>query len=807
MTNNLVIMLYYLKTAAKSFTRNKSVTAINLAGLAIALCVCFLVMLYVRFETGYDAYNTNAADIYRLVTDVKSGSNIDYESASAPMGPAIQAAFPEVKAQTRIFLDNLLIQKDDKTFGDEEIAYTDASLFNVFTIPLVSGNPATVFDKPFNMVLSQTAAKKYFGNADPVGKTLLVDGKQPALVTGVMQDMPVNSHLRVDIFFSMPTLLQVFNPSRATDWTKFGCNTYLLLQPGYNASQLTAKLPAFVKQHVNQSTAAYTMQLEPLRSIYLHGKPRGWRTGSVATGSITNVYIFIFTAALVLIIACINFVNLATAVALKRAKEVAVRKVIGAEKKQLIVQFLIDAMLLAFIAAAIALALSALLLPAFNSMAGKVIATSVFQSPVYIAYMAAIALFTGLAAGIYPAIYLSSFKPIAHLKGSFVKGTKGALLRKVLVTAQFSFAIILIVATLVVLGQVNYMQQKQLGFKKSHIMVIDFHFDGRILLSHENVRQQLLSVPGVTSVSYSSCIPGRPNVKMVTSISNSNGLVKAENMGAYSVDNSFLNQYGISITAGRNFLPIASDSDQALLLNEAAVRQLGYKNVADVIGKKFTQAGFYNADEYTGTVIGVVKDFNYHSLREEIAPLAINMYNWRLTYLNLTLAGDNIPATINTLETKWAQLAPGLPMSYSFADDTFNAQYLAETNFATLFKYFTTVAIMLSCLGLFGLCAFSTAQRSRETGIRKVLGASSLNIAGLLGKQFLQPVVLAILIASPIAWLAMHNWLQHYAYHTIIGWQVFATAGAAAITVSIITIGYHTIKASLVNPAVSLKTE
>jgi len=802
------MLLNYIKTSLKSFRANKLATLINLVGLAIALCICLLVLLYVRFETGYDSYNVNVRDIYRLVTDVKTGTATDYRTAAAPMGPAMQAAFPEVKAQTRLFLDNLLIQKDEQAFGDEEIAYADSTLFTVFTLPLVSGNPATVFSKPFNTVLSETAAKKYFGSTDAVGKTLIVDGTQPAVVTGIMKDMPANSQLRVDILFSMQTLLQVFNPSRANDWTKFGCNTYLLLQPGTNAARIKAKLPAFVKQHIDDKSSQYNLQLEPLQSVYLHGKPRGWRTGSIVTGNITNVYIFIFTAVLVLVIACINFINLATAISLKRAKQIAVRKVVGAGKTQLLLQFLSDAVLLSLIAAVLALLLGQLLLPVFNTIAGKVIATSVLQSPLYIGWLTGIAIVTGLAAGIYPALHLSALNPVKHLKASYYRGGKGALLRKVLVTAQFSLSIILVIATLVVLAQVNYMQHKQPGFDKDQALAIDYHFDGRVFENHETFRQQLLNVPGVTAASYSSCIPGKATVKMLTGIVNANGSLQQADMDAYSIDNAFLQQYSIPVIAGRGFLAnSAQDSSSALLLNETAVKALGYKTLADVIGKPFTQAGFNHDDGYTGTVIGVVKDFHYQSLKEAIEPLTINMYQWRYTYLNLTLSHTNLPATINALQKKWAQLAPGLPMSYVFTDDAFNAQYVAEERFVTLFTAFAVVAIILSCLGLFGLCAFSAASRSKETGIRKVLGATGYNIVALLSKDFLQPVALAMLIACPLAWFAMHSWLQHYAYHTVISWQYFVMAGVAVTGISVVTISYHTIKASLVNPALILKTE
>lgn len=793
----------YFKTTVKYLWQHKAFAGINIIGLATALCVCFFAMLYVNFELGYDSFNKQAKNIYRLVTDVQTQTGRDYQSTSAPMAIALQAAFPEVKAATRVFLDNLIIQKDENNFTDETIAYADGSLFDVFTLPMISGKTSTMLEAPYTIVLSETAAKKYFGAENPVGKTLLLEGKFPAAVTGLMKDMPHNAHFRVDIFVSMATLLKEWNQNMATNWTRFGFYTYLLLPENYNTAKLTSRFPSFLADQIHNTETKYTLGLEPLRSVYLDGKARGSRTGSSVHGNINNVYIFLIVSVFVLLIGAINFINLATAFSLKRAKETGVRKVLGASRKQLIFQYLADAVFLSIAAYLLACLLCFLFLPLFNNISGKVISDSIFDKPLYFLLLLFIALTTGLLSGIYPAFFLSGFKPIASLKGSFITSLKGATIRKALVVAQFSISIILIIATIVVYNQLDYMRTQELGFKKDHMLVIDFHFDERILEHTETVKSQLKEIPGITFASIGSAVPGRANRKLSFSIENSSSNMVNADWDLYAVDKDFLQQYNINIIAGRNFSPqIASDTTAAIIINEAAVKSLGYKNPQEAIGKRFAQKGS------NGLITGIIKDFHFKSYAEDIQPLAVKMSPWFFTFITLDISSNNMNATIGKIEEVWKSVAPGLPLIYNFSDETYDAQYKDEARFGKLFVCLAALAIFISCLGLYGLSAFSTVQRTKEIGIRKILGASSLDIVNSLSKDFLKLVLLAAVIASPIAWLAMQQWLEHnYAYRISIGWQVFATAGIIAVTIAFVTVCFHTVKAATANPVKSLRTE
>lgn len=790
------------KTAFRYLWSHKIFSDINLIGLATGLCVCFFALLYVQFELSYDNYNQKEDRIYRLVTDVKTPAGINYESASAPMAPAIQAAFPEVQSATRVFLDYLIVQKDQDNFGEEAIAYADSSLFSVFTLPLLRGNSATVFNAPFDIVLSETYARKYFGNDDPIGKTLLIDGKNRATVTGVMKDMPYNSHFRVGLFLSMSTLLKEYAPSMNTNWNKFGFYTYLLLPKNYDPARLAAKLPDFVKKNMDESQVKYSLALEPLKDVYLKEKPRGNRTGTSASGNISNVYIFSLIAIFVLFIACFNFINLTTAFSLQRAKEIGVRKVLGASKKQLIFQFLFDAVLLCIIAVVIALFLCVFLLPVFNQLSEKIISISIFEHIHYVGLLLLIAFSIGLLSGIYPAFFLSSFQPISSLKGKFISGTKGLALRKVLVVTQFAISIILIVATIVVYTQLHFMKNHELGFKKDHQLVIDFHFDKQIIDHEEAVKQQLSGIPGIGKISMSSAIPGRYNHTFPTEIENPDKGMTEFRTNSYFVDYDFLSQYQIQLIAGRYFSKdISSDLKNAMIINEATLKSLGYNDPNAAIGKRFTQRG------NSGTIIGVVKDFHFHSFTEEVQPLTLMVTPGFFTFLTLNISSKNLQATLKNLESKWKELAPGMPMIYFFADDAYNAQYKSEAQFGKLFLCLSVIAILLSCLGLLGLSAFSTVERTKEIGIRKVLGSSVPAIVKLLTKDFLKLILIAFVIGVPIAWLGMYKWLQEFAYRIHISWWIFALAGISVMVIALLTISFQAIKAAIANPVDSLRSE
>ena len=788
----------YFKTSLRYLQNHKAYSLINLSGLALGMCVCFFALVYVDFELSYDTHHEKADRIYRVVTDVQTSTGTTYESSHGPLVATIRESFPEVEAATHIFLDYLIIQKDNAIYNEEKIAYADSSLFSVFTFPLIRGNSKDILNAAGNIVLSETAARKYFGEDDPVGQTLLINGKDPAYVTGVMKDMPYNSHFRVDVLVSKATL----GESWMHNWKRFFFYTYVLLPEKYNPDLLAAKLPAVIGKHVDQQEAKYTWSLEPLKSVYLSGKARGSRTGSILTGNITNVYIFGVIAVFVLLIAGFNFVNLTTAFSMQRVKEISVRKVLGGARFQLVLQFLVDAVLISLIAFVLALCLCFLLLPFFNEVAGKIITTTVFDHIGYILVLLATAGAIGLLSGIYPAFFLSGFKPIKGLKGRFVTGTQGALLRKGLVVAQFSISVILIVATIVVYSQLHFMQNQELGFKKDHQVVIDFQFDNRIISRQEAVRQQLADIPQVEQVSLSSSIPGKANHQFPVRIENKDGNIQEFQSDTYYVDYDFLQQYEIGIIAGRSFSKqFAFDSTEAMIINEAAVHSLGYTHSQEAIGKNFQQLG------RRGTIVGVISDFHFHSVREKVRPLTLLASKSFLTFLTLTISSQDVPSTIKKIESTWQQLVPGFPLTYFFSDEAYNMQYASEQRFGKLFICFATLAILISCLGLVGLSAFSIAQRTKEIGVRKVLGSSEAGIVTLLSKDFFKLIVIAFVIAAPLAWLGMNQWLEVFAYRITIAWWMYAMAGAIVLLVAFITISFQTLRAAMANPVKSLRTE
>lgn len=790
----------HIKTSFRYFISHKAFSAINIIGLSTGICVCFFALLYVQFELSRDTYNTQADNIYRLVTDVKTPVGINYESTPGPMAAAVQATFPEVKIATRVFMDDMILQSNPDNAAKEEVAYVDDSVFKVFSWTLLRGDAKHLFDAPCNVVLTETASKHYFGNADPVGKTMLINGQTRAAVTGLMKDMPYNSHLRVGMLFSMSTLIDSHS-SWNTNWKRFGFYTYLLLKPGTDAAKLQAKFPAFVNANIDQSQSKYILAIEPLKKVYLYGKPRGHRTGSSESGSISNIYIFSIIAVFVLFIACFNFINLTTAFSLKRAREIGVRKVLGASKQQLMVQFFMDAVLLCLIAFVIALGLAALLLPLFNQLTGTIIATGIFADLYYIAGLLVIAVLVGLLSGVYPALFLSGFKPISSLKGQLASGNGGLMLRKTLVIAQFTISIVLIISTIIVYNQLDFMQNQQLGFNKGHKLVIDYQFNHQINEHPDLVKQLLGAVPGVKSVSYSSGVPGTPNNKFQTSIMDAGGSYQEFLSDVYNFDGDFLKQYGIDVIAGRDFNRQIALDEKAMLINETMVKKMGYKTPEEAIGKSFKQFAA------TGTIVGVVKDFHFHSSQELVPPLAIRPADGFFTCLTLDITSANMQQTIAQVEKQWKQLAPGLPLIYFFQDEAYNKQYIAQQRFGNLFVCFSALAILISCLGLLGLSAFSTAQRKKEIGIRKVLGASAFSITALLSKDFVRLVVIAIIIASPLAYWAMHTWLQDFAYRIQISWWVFVAAGSAALVIALLTISFQSLKAALVNPVKSLRSE
>jgi len=789
----------YFKIAFRNLWRHRTFSFINIMGLTVGLTAFFLIFLYVKFELSYDAFNTKADRIYRVVADLKTPSETINTSGPAwAVAPNIKDEFPEVEAFVRVSNANLLVRKGDIKFQEEDAMWADSALFQVFDFKLLKGNPRTALKEQLSIVFSETAAKKYFGNKDPMGQTLLLTGDAlPSKVTGIMKDMPENSQIKTDMLVSMSTLTQRFNNGLDSQWANYGNRTFILLKPQTSAKALQAKLPAFLEKRNGTEMKKYqmfpTLLFEPLRYVYLYSTRDGSKTGNS-----NNVYIFSIIAVFILVIACINFINLTTARSAERAKEVGIRKVVGAGKVQLAKQFIGESVLICIIAFILAVIASGLLLSPFNQLSGKVISTGLFTHPSYLLILLGISIAIGILAGIYPALVLSSFQPVKVLKGRFATGTKGILLRKALVVAQFTISIALIIGTIVVYSQMKYMRNQDLGFNKDQKLIVDTHGDP----AKNTLKQAVAGLPNIISTSLTGSVPGGGNPGAYSQVENRKGDMQIANLDLYFTDFDYIPQYKIKMVAGRAFAKeMGTDTTQAMILNETAVKMFGYSSPQQIIGKKFDQWG------RKGNIIGVMEDFHFRSLQEVIKPLSMRIEPDGCSLLSVNISATNVQKTIASIEGKWKTLIPNRPFNYFFLDEFFDKQYRSEVRFGKLFLNFALLAIFISCLGLLGLASYSTMQRTKEIGIRKVMGASVSGIVNLLSKDFLVLVLISFVIAAPVAWYSMHTWLKDFAYRIDISWWVFALAALLAVFIALGTISFQAIRAAMANPVKSLRTE
>jgi len=787
----------YFKIAFRSLCRHKAFSLLNIIGLAVGMSAFFLIYQFVRFETSYDKFHTKQRRIYRLVTDLTSTAATQHAyNTSMPMAINLKADYPEVENIVRLSSSRILIRRGDVRFEENRTVFADSSLFSILDFPLVDGNPSTVLKSPFSVVLSQTTAKKYFGDSNPMGQTLLFsDSGFSATVTGIMKDIPENSSIKADLFVSMSTRKR-FRDSLDYRWGQFSVTSLLLLKPGVDPASLQAKLKPFIQRHIGEKLKAqqqnYILSLEGLKDVY-------WSTrGGFVSGSKSNVYIFSIIGLFILLIACINFVNLTTARAAERAKEVGIRKVVGAARVQLTGQFLGESIVVCLVAFVLSLGLCSLALPLFNQLAGKTISEGIFTRPGYVLTLLFIAMVIGLLAGVYPALVLSSFKPIASLKGRFTTSRKGLALRRGLVIAQFTISISLIIGTAVVYSELNYMRSRDLGFSKDQMLVLDTRND-----PHKVVfRQDVAGLPGVQSAAFSGSIPGDGTYSAYSQVENIRGEMQVANLDLTYVDFGFMEQYKMKLLAGRFFhKDIATDTMQAMILNEKAVRLFGYASPQAAIGRSFSQWG------KKGQIIGVIKDYNFNGLQQEITPLSICLDFNDCNYLSVKVSNRDLPGTITAIKKKWDQLGTPLPLRYFFLDEAFDNQYKSEERFGNLFINFAVLAIFISCLGLLGLSSYSTLQRTKEVGVRRVMGASVTGIVRLLSVDFLRLVGFAFLIAVPISWLVMNKWLEDFAYRITIGWGIFLGSGLIALVIAFATISYQAIKAAVASPVKSLRSE
>jgi putative ABC transport system permease protein len=806
----------YLILAWRNLIKNKIFSIINLTGLAIGLSCFLLIALYVLDELSYDRFYPNADNIYRINSDVKfGGSNQHLNQSSDMIGATMKKDYPQVLEYTRIWTNNgnKLIKKGNTYINEEHVANADSTFFSVFKLPAIAGDLHTALNEPNSVVLSESAAKKYFNSEDAVGKTIETNDNKSTVykVTAVIKDIPHNSHLNFDFIFSMKNVDYQWGQH-----VSFNFHTYLLLKPGTDAKAFEKNFDQYTDRYVLPAAKQFLkvssmdefrkagnllqFSLMPLTKIHLYSD----RSFEITPpGNIQYIYIFSAVALFILIIACINFMNLTTARSANRAKEVGIRKVLGTQRSELVKQFLFESTLMVIVSLFIAICIVYLVLPLFNNVAGKSMILSSLFSPILLPLLIALPFLVGLMAGSYPALFLSSFKPIEVLKGKLQLGSKSGVLRSFLVIFQFATSILLIIGTIVIYKQLNYIQTKNLGFNKDQVLIIDNAYE--LQNSTDAFKDAMLQQPGISSGTFSSFLPVS-NSSRTDNTYSKEAVMDSKNgidMQTWTVDYDYLKTMGMQIIKGRNFLKDFPSDSNATIINETTASFLGYANP---IGQKLYTKSYDNSRSLSFTIIGVVKNFNYESLRQTIGPLSMRLGK-STGIVSFKVVSADIPNILNQAEKIWKTMAPGMPFTYRFLDDSFNEMYRSETRVGKIALIFAILTIFIACLGLFGLATFIADQRTKEIGIRKVLGASVHGIVSMLSKDFIKLVAIAFVLAAPLAWWGMNKWLQDFVYRINIEWWFFGLAALIALFIALITISFQALKAAIANPVNSLRSE
>jgi putative ABC transport system permease protein len=803
----------YFKIALRNLWRNKGFSAINISGLAIGMATCLIILLFVHNEFSYDRYNDRADQIVRIEFRASiQKEKIKEANVMPPVAQVLLKEYPEVKEATRLQMGGTqIVQYKDMAF-EENIAFADSNFFHVFTLPLLRGDQATALLQPDNIIISRDIALKYFGALNSVGRQLTLKGSNKTYtVSGVFDKIPENSHFHFDLFVSMAGVPD----ARSLSWMSSGYYTYLLLPAGYNYKNLEAKLPEMVKKYMGPQIyqamgITFTdflkkgneigFTLQPLTNIHLRSDMSP-TTELEPGGDIRYLYIFGAIALFMLIIACINFMNLSTAGATKRAREVGVRKVLGSMKGDLVRQFLLESILLAILALSLALVFVRLALPLFNDLSGKNLDLGLLSNPWLLPALLVFGILIGALAGSYPAFFLSSFKPVSVLKGKLTPVKGGISLRSALVVFQFMISIALIIGTAVVFRQLQYIQHKKLGYDKDHVLVINSTW--KLGDNRQAFCRLLQQDPRVLSLSNSNYLPaGRSdgNNYLVFPEGHPDELVKTLR---YEVDDQYIPTLGIQMAAGRNFSKEMLTDSNAIILNETAVKAFGWEKhpLDHLVGNHFNQE-----NKLVYRVIGVVKDFHFKSLHEPISPLAMTLGSNAGTTIVKVTAG-NISSLIASIRQQWNSFHSGATFDYSFLDERFNKTYLSEQKTGLILGIFAGLTIFVACIGLFGLATFTAEQRIKEIGIRKVLGATVGAIVSLLSKDFLRLVSIAFVIAAPVSWFVMNRWLQDFAYHIDIDAWIFIGVAVLAIVITLLTTSFQAIRAAIANPVKTLRSE
>jgi putative ABC transport system permease protein len=808
----------YFIIAWRNLLKNKTFSLINIAGLASGLACFILIALYVADELSYDRYNVKAKHIYRVNSDLLfGGNNLHLAVTPDPLGEILKKDYPQVEEYVRFYNSNgyRMVKKGNEYIREDNVVHADSTLFNVFTFHFIAGVPKMALNEPNTVVITKSIALKYFGTTDVVGKSIETDENKNTFykITAVIQDIPHNSHFNFDFIFPMHNVQYPWG-----NFISHNFQTYILLRAGTDYKMFEKNFTQVIDKYILPQAKQYMniksmdefakagnkldYSLMPLTNIHLHSD----RTAELGiNGNIQYVYIFSAVALFVLLLACINFVNLSTARSSSRSKEVGIRKAIGSNRLSLIKQFLAESTLTAIIATLFAIVIVWLCLSWFNNLSGKQLSiTELFQTK-YLVSIIALPFVVGLLAGGYPAFYLSSFKPITVLKGKINEGFKKSNLRNVLVIFQFATSIFLIVGTMVVYSQLNYIQTKKLGFNKDQVLIVDG--TGGLGNNAEAFKNEVLKFPGVTGSAYAGYLPVSNSSRSDNSYSKE-AVMDAKNslnMQTWLADYDYFNLMGMEMVKGRNFSKEFGTDTTAIIINESTARLLGYDNPIDK--NLYTLFQDQNSKRLTTYhIIGVVKNFHFESLRQNIGPLCFRLGkpNWVTAFKVNT---SNIKELVTKIENKWKIMAPAMPFNYQFLDDVFDNMYRVEQRTGQLGLSFAVIAILIACLGLFGLVTYMTEQRIKEIGIRKVLGATESTLVTMLSKDFLKLVLVSIVFAIPLAWWAMNRWLQDFAYRIDIGWWVFVAAGVIALMISLITISFTAFKAAIANPVKSLRTE
>lgn len=819
----------YLKTAWRNMQRNKVNSILNISGLAISMACVIMIVMYVRDELSYDSFFANADHLFQVnMTVADNGIESTTGGNTAPaVGPALKDMYPEVESYARVYRPGDVVvryngtAKAENFYSEKNILAVDSNFLQTFNYQLLQGDAGACLEKPNSVVITEATAKKYFAEENPIGKILLFDtDRKPFIVTAILKNIPSNSSFQFDMLAPISAYSEV--KKRSWNWGWLQVNTWIKLKNDVSVdkasiAKLEAKFPKMVKTRAFNNGLSYEefikkggklgYSLMPFTSVHLHAMPMNTPARLTTLSDIKYVYIFSIIALFIIILACVNFMNLSTAQSATRAKEVGIRKMMGSMRTQLIRQFLTEAMLYSSIATIIGLLLVPLLINPFNEVAGKSLTfNSIFTGHIWL-FALGLALFTGLLAGLYPAFYLTSFKPVEVLKGVklFKNNIGNLLIRNGLVIFQFTISVVLIICTIVVFEQLKYEQSKDLGLDKENVVVIAN--TKRLGSVEESFREELSRQPGVIDASICSGIPTKGNFGdgyVPEATATDKPLLSDIGLSSFMIDENFIPTLSMQILSGRNFSKEFNDS-ASVIINEAAAKQIGWK---EPVGKFLGYPG--NSQRFK--VIAVVKDFNVASLHELVKPFALfttssKTYNLHTSFISVRLQPGNIPEQIGRIEAKWKYFAPATPFDFSFLDSEFDALYRSERQMGAVFAIFTFISIFVACLGLFGLSIFIAERRKKEIGVRKVLGASVQNVVRLLSGEFVKLVTIAAVIAFPIAWFAMNKWLENFAYRIGIGWWIFLISGALAMAIALITVCFQAIKAAIANPVKALRSE